>query len=123
MSDTINAYCKICGKGYHMCLVCKDYARMHPWQADTENAEHFKIFQILKGHTTGLYTKAEARERLMQLDLSEKETFIDRVKTHIDEIVGYEPEAVEPQSEYEYREESMNRGRSRRRKREDLNSY
>lgn len=87
---SINAYCKICGKGYHMCLSCKDYARLHPWQKDTDNEEHFKVFQILKGHTVGLYTDEEARDRLRNIDISDSDSYLEEVKDHLDRIMASE---------------------------------
>ena len=49
MADNTNATCIICGKRYRMCLSCRDYARTHPWQIYTDNAEHYVIHQIIKG--------------------------------------------------------------------------
>lgn len=89
----INAYCKICGTGYHMCLSCKDYAKLHPWQAHTDTSEHYKIFQVLRGYGTGVYSREEARDRLLNLDLSDKGSYKDNIQSQIEKILD-EPRQV-----------------------------
>ena len=78
-----NAFCSICGKGYVMCLSCKEYARLHPYQLHTDTAEHYKIYQVLHGYTAGIYSKDDARDKLLHIDLSDlnsfREDIIDRI--------------------------------------------
>lgn len=113
---TINAYCKICGKGYHMCLSCRDYARLHPWQKDTDNEEHYKVFQVLKGHTIGIYSDEEARERLDNIDLSDSDSYLDEIKSHIDRIVM-------ATNKQENKEDSVRQPRRRRRASSEVNRF
>lgn len=93
--EKINAYCGVCGKGYYMCLACKDIMQSAPWKTDTDTSEHYKIFQILYGNSTKVYTDIEARDRLLNVDLSDKDTFLDNVQRHIDRLLSIEDEKKE----------------------------
>lgn len=92
MSEQINAYCTICGSGYHMCLSCKDKMRMSPWKMYTDSAEHYKIHQIIHGYSTKVYTEDEVRDKLKNVDLSDLETFKPNIKAIIKDILGKEEE-------------------------------
>lgn len=83
MAEKNNAVCSICGKGYYVCLSCSDAMKLHPFKSFTDTAEHFKIFQIVKGFNTGVYTKDEAREKFQNVDLKD----IDSFRPHIKEII------------------------------------
>lgn len=87
MSEKINAHCGICGKGYHLCLHCnKDNSAA--WKMHTDTAEHYKIFQILRGNTIKVYSDKEAAEKLKNVDLSDMNTFLPEVKAEIKRILG-----------------------------------
>ena len=94
MAERINAYCKICNSGYHMCLSCKDTMKLAPWKTDTDTPEHYKIYQILSGYNLGKYTKEEAKERFKNVDLSDIDTFKDGIKNKIFEIVKEENKEI-----------------------------
>lgn len=87
MTEKINATCIVCGKGYHMCLSCKDMVRLRPWQTHTDTSEHYKIYQILHGCATGVYSQKEAKEKLQLVDLSDISTFKPEVQAYIHEIM------------------------------------
>lgn len=97
MSEKINSYCTICGKGYHVCLSCSSH-KFTPWKAVTDTSEHYKIHQILSGYNMGVYTKAEAKSKLDKVVLTDKETYKDNIKNIIDEIMGTDEtqETVKP---------------------------
>lgn len=78
-----NAVCSICGKSYHLCLSCSDAMKLHPWKTYTDTQECFKVFQVVRGFSTGVYTKDEAKEKLQNVDLKD----IDSFRPHIKEIV------------------------------------
>lgn len=104
MSEQINAYCTICGNGYHMCLSCKDKMRMSPWKMYTDSAEHYKIHQIIYGLSTKVYTEDEALLKLKNVDLSDLETFKPNIKAIIKGILEKEKikeEAVVEKAETE----------------------
>lgn len=85
MSNTTNkpnAKCAICGTSYHMCMSCgKDKGLV--WKRFCETPEHYKIYQVVHGYTTGLYTKAEADKKLRNIDTSD----IDELRPNIREIL------------------------------------
>lgn len=85
-----NATCSICGKAYHKCLSCADMMATSPWKRHTDTSEHYKIYQILHGYFTGVFTKEEAKDRLQNADLSDLETLRDHVKESIKDILKEE---------------------------------
>lgn len=87
MAEVNNATCSICGKGYRLCLSCKDAMDMKPWKLHTDTAEHYKVYQILHGYSTGVYTKSEAKNKLQMVDLSDLNTFRDSIKNTINDIM------------------------------------
>lgn len=77
-----NATCAICGKPYHMCMSCgKDKSLV--WKRFCDTSEHYKIYQVIHGYTTGLYTDAEANKKLANIDLSD----LDELRPNIKEII------------------------------------
>lgn len=87
MAERNNAVCAICGRGYYMCMSCKDKMALSPWKIHTDTSEHYKIFQILRGETTGVYTTEEAKNRLQKVDLSDIDTFTEHIKNRINNIM------------------------------------
>lgn len=99
MSEHTNATCTVCGKGYYMCLSCKDKMKLSPWKMYTDSAEHYKIHQIIHGFSTKLYTEDEVRMKLKNVDLSDLETFKPNVKSIIKDILNKEVVIEEVQTE------------------------
>ena len=93
MAEKNNSTCAICGKGYHLCMSCKDKMKLTPWKVLTDTSEHYKIFQVVRGFCTGIYSKEDAKKALKNVDLSDKDTFIESVKNKIDEIMMDEESA------------------------------
>ena len=82
MTNKLNAKCSICGTPYHMCMSCgKDKGLV--WKRFCCCPEHYKIYQLVHGYTTGLYTKAEAKRKLKNIDTSD----IDELRPNIREIL------------------------------------
>ena len=92
-SQYLNATCSICGKKYHMCASCKDLMALQPWKIHTDTAEHYKIYQVLLGYNTKVYDIAEAKAKLLNIDLSDKDTYMTEIKEVIDKIMSYESKA------------------------------
>ena len=95
MAERNNATCDICGKGYYMCLSCKDAIALHPFKRFTDTSEHYKVFQVVRGLSTGVYTKEEAREKLKNIDLSDLESFRPHIKRIIKNVLKEEKPIVE----------------------------
>jgi hypothetical protein len=85
-----NSKCAICGKDYYLCIACKDKLAAEPWRLHTDTSEHFKIYQIIRGYNTGIYTKAEASEKLKTVDLSDMHTYLDYIQAAITRIMTEE---------------------------------
>lgn len=87
MAEKNNATCSICGSPYHVCFSCKDSINITPWKLHTDTSEHYKIYQILRGFSTGVYDKDEAKERLKKVDLSDLNSFRPHIKKTIKDIL------------------------------------
>lgn len=83
-----NATCSICGKSYYICRSCKDKMKLNPWKLHTDTSEHYKIFQIVRGYSIGVYDAKEAKEKLGNVDLSDLEYFVPSVKNTINNILN-----------------------------------
>lgn len=78
-----NATCAICGKPYRMCYSCKKNDGSLVWKRFCDTPEHYKIYQLVHGYTTGLYTKSEAKRKLKNIDTSD----INELRSHIRDIL------------------------------------
>lgn len=87
MAKKVNANCSICGKPYHQCLSCREEVRTKPWKAYTDTVECYKVFQIIHGYSTKVYTKEEAKEKLQSIDLSSLGDLRDNIQDVIDDIM------------------------------------
>ena len=94
MAEKNNATCSICGKNYHKCLSCKDSMKLQPWKDSTDTAEHYKVFQVVKGYSTGVYTKDEAKIKFKNIDLKDIESFRPHIKEIIKDILKEEKPIV-----------------------------
>lgn len=95
MAEKNNAVCDICGKEYYVCLSCSDAMRLHPYKSFTDTAEHFKVFQVVRGFLTGVYTKDEAKEKFKNIDLKDIDSFKPHVKKIIKDVFKEEKAIVE----------------------------
>lgn len=95
MVEKLNATCAICGKGYHLCVSCKSIMELNPWKIHTDTSEHYKIYQIVRGYSVGLYTEAEAKSKLQMVDLSDLNDLRDNIKNIINNIMAYKAVEVE----------------------------
>lgn len=95
MAERNNATCSICGRDYYMCMSCKDTIELHPFKRFTDTAECYKVFQVVKGYSTGVYSKVEAKEKFKNIDLSDLENFRPHIKKIIKDILKEEKPVVE----------------------------
>lgn len=94
-----NATCSICGKSYHLCVSCRDSMAVNPWKMHTDTSECYKVFQIVKGYTTNVYTKEEAKEKFKNVDLSNLENFMPHIKQIVKDILKEEKIVSKPVKE------------------------
>jgi hypothetical protein len=87
MAEKNNATCSICGSKYHVCLSCKDAMKLHPWKIHCCSADCFKVFQVVKGFSTNVYTKDEFRSKLKNIDLSNLENYREHIKALIKDVL------------------------------------
>lgn len=95
MTEKNNAVCSICGKGYYACISCTDAMKAHPWKAFTDTANCYKVFQVVRGFSTGVYTKKEAKEKLRNVDLSDLEDYREHIKKIVKDILKENKVVVE----------------------------
>lgn len=95
MAQKNNATCAICGKGYYACLSCKSFMSLNPWKIHTDTPEHYKIYQIIHGYSTGVYDINEAKNKLQNVDLSDLEDLREHIKALIKEILNTSNEVNE----------------------------
>lgn len=87
MQEKNNATCSICGSSYHRCLSCRDTMKLQPWKMFTDSAEHYKVFQAVRGYNTGVYTKDEFKSKLKNIDLSDLENYKENIKALIKDVL------------------------------------
>lgn len=86
MSKKTNATCSICGKEYTMCRSCDKNKPNMAWKLHCDCPEHYKIFQVIHGYTTGVYNDAEAAKKLERIDMSDFDELRDSIKETINKI-------------------------------------
>lgn len=85
-----NATCKICGKSYYVCMSCADAMKAHPWKAFTDTSEHYKVFQVVRGFSTGVYSKEEAKEKFKNINIEDVESFSPHIRDIVKDILKEE---------------------------------
>lgn len=82
-----NATCSICGKPYNMCNSCRHDSPII-WKKFCDTAEHYKIYQIVHGYTTGVYTDTEAAKKIGNVNLSDLDELRPNIRDIINNIIG-----------------------------------
>ena len=90
-----NAICSICGKAYYLCLSCSDAMKLHPWKTYTDSQNCFQVFQVVRGFSTGVYTKDEAKKKLQNVDLKDINSFRPHIKKIVKDILKEDKPVVE----------------------------
>ena len=86
-----NATCSICGNGYHLCLSCRDAIQLAPYKVHCCSADCYKVFQVIRGFSTGVYTEEEFKSKLKNLDLSNLENYREHIKALIKDALKEKP--------------------------------
>ena len=84
--NNINAYCSICGQGYHICNSCLEQKTFKPWRTVTDSIEHYKIYLAIHNYTISK-NKDIAKAELQTCDLNGVENFKPEIKAVIKEIM------------------------------------
>lgn len=105
MTEKNNATCKICGKPYYVCMSCADAMKLHPFKSFTDTAEHFKVFQVVRGLSTGVYTEDEAKEKFKNINLEDIETFRPHIKDIIKNVLKEEEKEVGESADLDKKED------------------
>ena len=95
MAEKSNATCKICGEPYYVCMSCANSMKAHPWKVFTDTSEHYKVFQVVRGLSTGVYTKDEAKEKFKNIDLKDIESFRPHIRDIVKDVLKEEKVDVE----------------------------
>lgn len=96
MAEKNNATCSICGSEYYVCLACRDSLKANPWKVHTDTSEHYKVYQIIHGVSTGIYTKDEAKEKFKNVNLEDMNSFRPHIKKIIKDILKEEKPVIKP---------------------------
>lgn len=99
MAEKNNATCSICGSGYHVCHSCKDSIQLQPWKIHCCSVDCYKTYQIVRGFSTGVYTKKEFKSKLNNLDLSNLENYREHIKLIIKDVLKEETVETEIKTE------------------------
>ena len=94
-----NIICDICGKSYYACLSCKDTMKLHPYKMYCCSPRHFQVFQVVRGFSTGVYTKDEFKSKLKNIDLSDLEDYREHIKVLIKDALKENESVVETATE------------------------
>jgi hypothetical protein len=95
MAEKNNATCSICDSAYHVCFSCKDSIQLQPWKIHCCSADCYKVFQVVRGYSTGVYTKDEFKSKLKNINLSNLENYREHIKTIIKDALKEESVAEE----------------------------
>lgn len=90
MAEKNNVICSICGRPYYVCMSCKDSMQLKPWKSFTDTAEHYKVFQVVRGYSTGVYDKDEFKSKLKNIDLSDLEDYREHIRVLIKDALKEE---------------------------------
>lgn len=59
---------------------CGNAKQLQPWKTYCCSPDCYKVFQVVKGFSTGMYAKDEFKSKLNNIDLSNLESFRESVK-------------------------------------------
>lgn len=106
MQEKNNATCSICGSEYYVCLSCKDKMKLHPWKTYCCSPSHFQVAQVVRGFSNGVYNKEEFKSKLLNVDLSDLDSYKEHIKAIIkDALKEDEVTEVEVEDEVSFIEE------------------
>ena len=87
MAEKNNATCAICGEPYYVCMSCRDSLKINPWKVHTDTPNCYKVYQVVHGFSTGVYTKDEAKDKFSNIDLENLNSFRPHIKKIVKDIL------------------------------------
>lgn len=87
MAEKNNATCAICGEPYYVCMSCRDSLKINPWKVHTDTPNCYKVYQVVHGFSTGVYTKDEVKDKLKNIDLGNLNSFRPHIKKIVKDIL------------------------------------
>lgn len=63
---------------------------MQPWKIHCCSADCYKTYQVVRGFSTGVYTKDEFKSKLKSIDLSNLENYREHIKALIKDALKEE---------------------------------
>lgn len=95
MAEKNNATCSICNSGYHVCHSCKDSIQLQPWKIHCCSVDCYKTYQVVRGFSTGVYTKDEFKSRLKNINLSNLDNYREHIKVLIKDALKDDEPIIE----------------------------
>lgn len=96
MAEKNNATCAICGEPYYVCMSCRDSLKINPWKVHTDTANCYKVYQVVHGLSTGVYTNDEAKDKFSNIDLENLNSFRPHIKKIIKNVLKEDKSVVRP---------------------------
>lgn len=90
-----NVTCSICGSPYHLCMSCKDSIKLHPYKIHCCSVDCYKVFQVIRGFSSGVYTKDEFKSKLKNIDLRNLDNYRENIKILIKDALKEDEIVVE----------------------------
>ncbi len=114
----VNKICLCCGKKYSYCTSCHTPTADTYWKNmwDTENCK--KVFMIISDYKANVLTADEAKNKLAECDISDKNSFKDSIVKALKEIgavsdkkevTSVEEVAVENKNDTDFKPKKRNR--------------
>lgn len=85
--------CVICGAEYEYCPSCKKYNYLPRWMFLFDNQNCKDIYEVINQYDAKVIDKAEAKEKLAELDTSKKDSFAETFRKVVNEILADENQA------------------------------
>lgn len=93
--------CILCGKEYKYCPSC-DY-NLPAWKSIYDKEDCMTIFEVTRDYEHNLLTKEQAKEKIKDCDVSDKDNFFGNKKTLVEEILAEPvPEKQEQKNSQKY---------------------
>lgn len=86
MDSKTNAVCDICGREYKVCRTCQGIQSFKPWRTVVDTLDHYRIYLVLSEYTN-THDKEKAKHDLEYCDLSDIDSFTNRTRKVIAEIL------------------------------------